>query len=331
MKDILQKLLDNWQENQASVLVSIVAESGSTPRGAGAKMLVWQGGESLGTIGGGAIEYSAQQLAAGVLESGQSTLHEYNLSPSDAAGLGMVCGGRATVYLQYIPATSASAKAVAEEALALLETRRPFVLLSEIESGEMTVLRPGRPGPLPYEEVQNPKSHLLAAAGRQYLADPFATGARALLFGMGHVGAELVPVLHRLHFTTLAMDDREEFLTPEHLPLADERRLVDFPTAFAGLEVQQEDYVVILTRGHKHDYTVLCQALRSPARYIGMIGSRGKVALTHKALAEDGFSSQDIARLHAPVGLPLGGESPEEIAISIAAEMIRERAGYKEK
>lgn len=328
MKEILQEMLHQRETGRGVVLVSIVAESGSTPRGAGAKMLVMEDGQSLGTIGGGAIEYNAQQLAAEVLQSHQSRLQEYNLSPNDAAGLGMVCGGQATVYLQWVPP---GAEAAAREALALLEARRPFVLLSEIESGEMTLLQPGGTAPLAYASVTNPKSHLCEAGGRRYLADPVATGGRALLFGMGHVGAELVPVLHRLHFYTLAMDDREEYLTAERLPLADERRLVDFPTALDGLDVQKEDFIVILTRGHKHDYVVLTGALRSPARYIGMIGSRAKVAMSKKALAGEGFGEADIARLHAPVGLPLGGESPEEIAVSIAAEMIRERAGYRER
>ncbi len=330
MQPLVEEILASAKAGKASVLVSIVAHSGSTPRGAGAKMLVLEEGDCFGTIGGGAIEFEAQNTARQVLQTKQHCMRTFHLSQNDVAKLGMVCGGQATVYLQYIsPADTACVKAY-EKALHCLSSREAFVLLTEIETGNVFVLTPkeDEQAPVLYAEITDVCTHLLADG--RYLADPFCSSSRALIFGMGHVGAEVVPVLQHLGFYTVAADDRPEFLTKERLPLADERKVVDFEDALAQFEVEETDYIVILTRGHMHDYSVLRRALQTQACYIGVIGSRGKVALSLQKLREEGVSEENIARIHAPIGLPLGGRTPEEIAISIAAEMIRVRAGYQE-
>ncbi len=335
MEAILKEIAAAKQRGEALVMASIVSDSGSTPRGAGAKMLVLEGGSSFDTIGGGAVEYAAQQAAKEVLREGRSRLVEFDLSSSAAAGLGMICGGRTTVFLQYIAPTSAAHKAY-EQALTALQNRNSFALLTELSDAaeaRVWLLAPGTGGgaPFGYDGIDESKTSLHEAEGRRYLIDPFPYAGRALVFGMGHVGAKLAFLLQWLGFYTLAMDDRPEFLTPAHLPTVSERELVDFTAAVPALEVRWEDYIVILTRGHQHDYNVLRQALKTPARYIGMIGSRNKVHMSFEKLRAEGFTEADIARISAPIGLDLGGDSPEEIAVSIAAEMIRVRTGYREK
>jgi xanthine dehydrogenase accessory factor len=134
--------------------------------------------------------------------------------------------------------------------------------------------------------------------------------------------------LSALGFFTVVIDDRPEFASQERFPTAD--RLVvpsSFDDVVPSLEIDEESYVVIVTRGHAHDTNVLRQVLRTPAVYIGMIGSKTKVAGAFQTLREEGFTSADLERVHAPIGLSIGAETPEEIAISIAAQLIQVRAG----
>lgn len=138
---------------------------------------------------------------------------------------------------------------------------------------------------------------------------------------------EIVPLAKHVGFRVVVIDDREFFVTREAFPDADELLLADFPTVLAGLPVDAESYLVIVTRGHEHDGVVLGQALRLgvlPA-YVGMIGSRSKVAAIRKALEQAGIPKERLDAVHAPIGLAIGARSPEEIAVSIVAELISVR------
>jgi xanthine dehydrogenase accessory factor len=129
----------------------------------------------------------------------------------------------------------------------------------------------------------------------------------------------------------VVVDDRPDFADARRFPDADRVVVADsFEGVVETLSVDEDSYLVIVTRGHAHDKSVLAQALRTKAGYVGMIGSKKKVADTHRALNEEGFSSTDLARVHAPIGLAIGAETPEEIAVSIAAEMIQARAAKEE-
>jgi xanthine dehydrogenase accessory factor len=146
------------------------------------------------------------------------------------------------------------------------------------------------------------------------------------IFGGGHVGVCVAHLAAYVHFRVVALDDREEFVSQERFPHADERIVLEsFPTGFSGLRIDHDSYVVIVTRGHSHDRTILAQALRTESGYIGMIGSKRKNHLIFEALLREGFTGEDFERVHAPIGLPIGGETPEEIGVSIVAEMIQAR------
>ena len=163
--------------------------------------------------------------------------------------------------------------------------------------------------------------------GRQHLCpSPSSARGAVYLFGAGHVGRALAPVLHYIGFEVTVYDNRAELASPAHFPTAHEIIVGDFRRIFDKVSLTADDYAVVMTPGHQADYEILEQVLRTPATYIGCIGSRKKVALTRERLAAAGFSQQDIDRVHAPIGLPILAETPEEIAISVAAEMIRHRA-----
>ena len=158
--------------------------------------------------------------------------------------------------------------------------------------------------------------------------EPIVRAGRVYLFGAGHVGRALAPVLRYVGFEVTVYDNRAELANAEHFPMAHEIIVGDFCRIFEKVSLTADDYAVVMTPGHQADYEILEQVLRTPASYIGCIGSRKKVALTREKLAAAGFSQQDIDRVHAPIGLPILAETPEEIAISVAAEMIRHRAEH---
>lgn len=150
---------------------------------------------------------------------------------------------------------------------------------------------------------------------------------RVWLFGGGHVGRALVPVLHSIDFSVIVYDNRKELAVKEQFPLATEVWYGSYDTLDDRIQIEAKDYVVIMTPGHQGDYEILQQVLHTPATYIGCIGSRRKVAVTTKRLQEAGHSLENISRIHSPIGLSIHAETPAEIAISIAAEMIAHRAG----
>lgn len=162
--------------------------------------------------------------------------------------------------------------------------------------------------------------------------EEFGVKSTVFIFGAGHVGQALEPVLRFIGFSTTVIDDRAEYASSERFPEADRVRVIEsFEDAYEDIKTDENSYIVIMTRGHSYDYTVLKQSLRRKVAYIGMIGSRNKVADTKKRLIEDGFSQEELDKVYSPIGLPIFAETPEEIAVSVAAEMIKVRAGHGER
>ena len=160
-----------------------------------------------------------------------------------------------------------------------------------------------------------------------YYVEPISSSGVVYLFGGGHVGRALVPVLSSVDFRVIVLDNRPDVISPKYFPKASQILLCDYQHISDYVSVCKNDYVVIMTPAHQADYEVLSQILRTEATYIGCIGSRHKVAATRQRLVAEGFSDADCDRVHSPIGLPIGGETPEEIAVSIAAEMIMHRSG----
>ena len=157
--------------------------------------------------------------------------------------------------------------------------------------------------------------------------EDFKSSSRAYLFGGGHVAKALDPVLRHVDFETTIIDDREEYANPERFPEAERTIVCDtFDHCFDEIEPDEDSYLIIITRGHRGDLQVLRQALRKPHAYLGMIGSRHKNALLYKQLLEEGFTQEELDGVYAPIGLDINSETPEEIGVSIVAEIIRVRA-----
>lgn len=319
---------------QDMVFCSIIKSSGSTPRGIGAAMAVFPDGSISGTVGGGPIEYQSILHALDVLKSHESGTKDFILTPNEIADIGMICGGRATVYFRYVSATDTAAAELFKKIAQLYDLRRNTWLVISLADGAMALYAPeeglseGFPLSLDTVSTLTGSGPVLSNETACY-ALPLTLSDTLYLFGGGHVSQELAPVLVHLGFSVVLYEDREQFSDPALFPGVIDIITAPYTEMSSRIKVAPEDYIVIMTRGHQGDYELLEQSLRTPASYVGVIGSRSKIAATNKRLSEAGIRDEDIARIHTPIGLPIGAETPAEIAISIAAELIAHRAKNK--
>jgi len=148
-----------------------------------------------------------------------------------------------------------------------------------------------------------------------------------VILGAGHVARSLEHVINTLQWKITIIDDREEFASADHFASTTEVHCAPFDSCLDGLEINSNCAVIVVTRGHQHDETALSRALKTPAGYVGLIGSRGKAGAILKHLRKSGISTKELSRVRSPIGLPIGSQSPEEIAISISAELIAHHRG----
>jgi len=338
MKELFEAMLAALCRGEDAVLCSILASSGSSPRGAGAKMAVFRDGSTLGTIGGGAVERIAAQEAMEVLASGASRGKAFCLAPNQVADIGMICGGNVTVYYQFFSAREEKNAALLRTVLELLDGGENAWLVMELENGfvkEFGTFDEAHGLRFASASEQLLRPMLLSRAVYRkgeptWYVEPISRAGRVWIFGGGHVGRELVPVLAHVGFRVSVFDNRPAFAKPENYPAAEQVVLGDFERVGDSVQIGADDCVVIMTPGHQADREVLLQALRTDACYIGCIGSRHKIARTNEYLLANGIPEAALARVHSPIGLEIYAETPAEIAISVAAEMIRcraERAG----
>lgn len=312
MRTIFETLLSLLDRGEDAVLVTVVSAQGSTPRGAGSQLLAGRAGLAAGTIGGGPGEAQALALAAELLEKRESALCRLELR--HGGELDSVCGGEQTVLLQFIPGDSAAWKGLAQEIWARLEARLGGGLA--LEAGTDPVLLEAPPaGP--------------AWDGKRLLL-PLTVGERVVIFGGGHCALALVPVLRSVGFRVAVFDDRPEFASRERFPEAETVVCAPYTDIAGRLELTAEDYAVVMTSGHSHDFEVEEQLLRRPLRYMGVMGSQTKTAYVNGKLREAGIPEEALQRVHTPIGTAIKAVTPEEIAVSITGELIYERALRRE-
>ena len=336
MKQLFEKLSRAMGEGRDAVLVTIAASSGSTPRGAGARMLVTGAGRECGTIGGGMVEYRALQIAGEVLRTKNSRTEDFILRKSEVQDLGMICGGDVTVDFHYMAGGDEGTAALCRAALAAFGGRERCWLVTDVTPGgpgDLSLygtggLLGGSPVPAEVEKALGWRPcRVTAEDGSAYYAETLVRPGRVYIFGGGHVAQALVPVLSGVDFRCVILEDREDFCRPELFPGAEECRLVKMEAIDPGTPVTREDMICVITRGHASDFEAEAFALGTEAGYIGVIGSRKKTAAVNARLLERGFTREDLARVTTPIGLDIRAETPAEIAVSIAAQLILHRAG----
>ena len=327
MRNMLKTIQEKLSAGEDLVLVTVIASSGATPRGAGARMLVGCQGRICGTIGGGAVEYRSEQIAASVLAEKTSLGHDFTLTANDVQNLGMICGGACDVYFHYIPAGDAHTLALCQRAEEDFRKGRDLWLLTDVGDKDTMGLYTPEEG---FWGITVPEDLPLSRHPERtgdIFAEQINTSGRVYVFGGGHVAQELVPVLAHVGFRCIVMDDREEFTKPQLFPGAEAVICGDLTRLSDYMTIGREDYVCVMTRGHSHDTVVQAQVLRQRPTYCGVIGSPHKAAGVRKKLKEEyGLCDEELDLVTTPIGLPIKGETPAEIAISIAAQMILHRA-----
>jgi xanthine dehydrogenase accessory factor len=300
-------------------------------------MLAGKEGRLQGTIGGGAVEYKALGLAQDLLAHRSSRRKTYRLRKNDQEDLGMICGGDVDVYFQFLEGGDQKNIDLFRLCLDRLEHNEDLWLITDLTllSSWLMDLYNGEGDPplgLSHSDANRLTKSVpvLADIGdRRFYCEPVNFAGKAFIFGGGHVAEALEPVLSSVGFRCVVFDSREEYVTRERFPTAYDLVAGDFSRIGDFITITPKDYVVIVT--HNFDAVVEEQILRNDCAYMGLIGSRAKVGELKKHLAEMGFSREALDRVHAPIGIPIKSETPAEIAISIAAEMILERATLREK
>lgn len=353
MKDIYLKIVELFETNRFAVLATLISVSGSSPRNPGTKMLVMDDGSFVGTVGGGALEAWVLEEAKKVLMSGFPLRINKSFDDGDSQSGDMACGGNADVYLEPVSPDNLNhlylfkklkditcrggsgllATVINAELWRMGQIPKMFIGsdgdktgsllgIEEIESVLIArineFLAQGKPGTMVCRDEEGNQLDLFV--------EPITSDPILYLFGGGHISSELVPLANRVGFKVEVIDDRPEFAEKDNFPDAADVHHCPFEGVMKKVPIDESSFIIIMTRGHSHDKTVLAQALNTNAKYVGMIGSKRKRSIIYSKLLEEGVTQETLDRVHSPIGIEINAETPEEIAVSIVAELIKVRS-----
>jgi xanthine dehydrogenase accessory factor len=361
MREVMSDLLRWWEAGETVGMGTVVATFRSAPRPAGASMLVGPDSEAVGSVSGGCVEGAVYELAEEVVASGKPELRRYGVSDDEAFAVGLTCGGILDVYVEKVDrSTFPELGAISED----IELGRPVAVATVVDHpdpawvGRRMILRPGedgepvRAGSLGSERADDAVADdafgLLASGhnatlsygpdgerrgeGMRVFVWAFAPPPRMLVFGAIDFAAAVARIGSFLGYHVTVCDARPVFATASRFPEADEV-VVAWPHKYLKAEaeagrIDQRTVLCVLTHDPKFDVPLLKVALRLPeAGYVGAMGSRRTHEDRQARLKEAGMTDEELARLSSPIGLDLGARTPEETAVSIAAEIIALRWG----
>ncbi|MFT3957949.1 MAG: XdhC family protein [Desulfovibrio sp.] len=335
-------------EGEPLVLVTVVSRTGSAPREAGTRALQTRNGFE-GTVGGGLLEARAMEAARNSLASGLSARVSCDMS-GFTPNSDMICGGGMEVLCEVLAPKQAEMFALAAEVLRLggrgawlVELRRDGVSLhGEAETPQRRLVVDALPEHAvqpegvtvgldavnPMLETRKGRPGLVDVDGRIFYVEPLDAPPVLLLCGGGHVSLEVARLAHSCGFVVDVVDDREEFSNAGRFPMARHCRVLPgYENLVQTCDIGRRHFVAIITRGHSFDRETLAQALTSHAQYVGMIGSRTKREQVYAALRKQGVPDAELAAVCCPIGLSIEAETPQQIAVSIVAELLAARAG----
>ena len=345
MKEIIHAISHLLKQGEGIVLATIISDEGSTPRSSGSKMIVREKDTPIGTIGGGLLEAEVLRDANEVFKTKTALIRSFDMTQKESSDMDMICGGKLDVLLEYV-GPEPQHKELFEKISETIQNKQKCTLSTFLTNLKKIPIRLHRfliledgsiHGDFPYPSAaldrlkeaanRNRTAFLLPIGERTFFLEPFQELGFLMVFGAGHVSQPTAIHGAQLSFRVMVVDDRIEFANRERFPEPVEIRVLsNFNDCLNGLTVDEDSYLVIVTRGHLHDKIVLAQALRTRAGYIGMIGSKQKRSSIYESLLHEGFTAEDLQRVHSPIGLDIGAETPEEIAISIVAELIQVRS-----
>jgi len=336
------RVISLLENGQPVVLITVIDKQGSGPRAPGAKIVIVADGNFWGTIGGGQVENRALVFAHEFFgEDVQAALLNFQLKPGhEGENIDMLCGGRVSLLVEkFLPG---------DESLALFKQfvksaqDKDWVIDLNPVAAEKRVVRylvtkgdvllpqlaPLRECLVTSENRGSRQSRLIEVEGEGgWFIDTSSHSGHLLLIGGGHVALEVARLAQAADFAVTVCDNRPEFASRERFPAVEDVVVApEFANIFDRVPVGYDSYIVILTHSHSYDEAALDQALRTDAGYVGMIGSLRKRGAIYANLKQAGVSEQQLQSVHCPIGLPIGAESPFEIALSIVAELVAERA-----
>ncbi len=338
---IYQQLTSLISDGRPCALATLVGAFGSSPQNTGAKVIFLPDGRIIGTIGGGCLEAEARRIGLDCLRTGDCRLFELRLDDDFGWDDGLICGGRVQIFVNPAPGRSMEAY---QAALDAASRREPCALCTYVggnpeKLGSTVLVTPGSDSHLsPLTSHLITESTLALETGRERLVEledgstlyvePVLPRPTVLIAGAGHVGAALAQIMALCGFEVVIVDDRPSFANRDRLPFADRVVVDDIPRFLRNFPVDEDTYVVIVTRGHRHDAHCLRECIHSRARYVGMIGSKRKICVIYEEMLREGLATPDeLRRVHSPLGLEIGAREVGEIAVSIAAELVAVRRG----
>ncbi|GIS95859.1 MAG: xanthine dehydrogenase [Dehalococcoidia bacterium] len=349
MREVIQGAIDDLKDGQPCVLATVVRTKGSTPQKAGAMLLVRQDGTGVGTLGGGCVEGDIWFAAKEILRlNGGAEFKDYYLNEDIAARDGLVCGGTMYFYLEPLR-DQKDFITVGNEILEAYDGGQPVSLATVVNAidggpalGSKLLLRSdgtvsGSFGNAEFDAQVIEVSRKVAdigsnesfnlSDGTEVFVDGFTTPPTLVMVGGGHVGKATADLAYSLGYRVYLVDDRPEFCNEERFPYAEERVIETYDKWTDHLDLNVNSFVVVATRGHRFDDMALESALKTRARYIGVLGSRRKTIMIYRRLLQQGVPLERIKEVYAPIGLNIGAVEPEELAVSIMSEIIMVRRG----
>ena len=349
MREVFHEAAAELDEGRPVVVATVVRTKGSTPQKPGAKLLVRDDGSGVGTLGGGCVEgdiwFAAQEL---MKRGGSAQYRDYELNEDLAAEDGLVCGGtmyflidpvyEAGSYLDYAreidaayaggPAVALATVTAAGDGAGTLGAR---LFIREDGSTEGTLGSPE----MDREAVKKARDLMVHGKnefvtmkdGPEFFVEAYTTPPQMVLCGGGHVSKAIAPLAATLGFRVFVTDDREEFANSDRFPEADIIVAEKPESALPQLPINPNTFIIIATRGHRYDNVALEAAALTPAKYVGLLGSKRKTILIYEDLIRTGLPIERIREIRSPVGLDVRGRTPEEIAVSIMAEVLMFRLG----
>jgi xanthine dehydrogenase accessory factor len=337
--DVHRTLLRFLDCDEECALVTVLKDSGSTPRKAGTKAIVDSRGDIWGTIGGGLLEVQAQRLAMDAIRTQQPVIFDFEFVGTEAAAPDPVCGGKMRVLVDptvtghRLPLNAAIAAMGRREdgtlVTAVSRNNSPRVHMKWLPNGELhSAGNNGLPTPALVQEAPQyfTECNPTTAESVEGLTEPVVPTPLLIVCGGGHVGQALAHHANLTGFDVVVVEDRAEYARPDIFPPQIETRCGKVGDVLAELPVTRHTYVAIVGRGHLVDAQALSACINKPAAYIGMMGSRRKIAMLRKDFLESGrATAEQLDRVYAPIGLNIGAQTVPEIAASIVAQLIAVR------
>lgn len=339
MRDVVQELTSLLEEGREALLCQVVETKGSTPQKAGAMMLVEPSGHQVGTLGGGCVENEVKQKAIRRLGNVGADLHSFVLDHDYAWADGLICGGKMVILAEAFRGDGAAtyframrklleAGAGFTEAVVMDPERCGAAMagaryLFDSEGSFVVSWPPSSAVPPAIAEQISPVSARPQVATRSGVALlPVLPRIRLVIVGAGHVGQAVASLAASADFDVWVVDDRAQYANKERFPEAQKLFVGPIDTVLSELEITPHTFALIVTRGHGHDQEALYHLAPTAAAYVGLIGSRRKIRLIFDSLREQGITEEQLARITAPIGVPIGSQTVAEIAISVVAQLI---------